>query len=395
MLSEKYFETLFNTIEGHKENLITLSQTIWENPEIGHEEFMASDLLSTKLEENGFNVKRKIADMETSFIGSIKSEKPGPKVALIAEYDALPGKGHACGHNLYCCSAVGAGIALSKIINEIGGEIVVIGSPAEEGLVPNYGGKAILIKHGYFNDIDCAFSFHGENENVIERTLASSMAVKVRFKGKSAHAGGAPEKGINALTAGSLTITNVNAIRQQQIPTNVINAIMTNGGTVANTIPDTCHIAFSIRGKTISDVKKLLEDVRNCTEAAALVTGCTYEFEPPINPIEDTLSNHTLGLVMAEFLDYLKIPYKQWDSRNYAWDGGNVSYVCPFLGSYFKMGPSNIVCHTEEFLQAANSPEAHDSIITAAKAMATTACEFIISKELQEKVKYEFNNTIR
>ncbi|GHV33411.1 amidohydrolase [Synergistales bacterium] len=395
MLSRKYWEALFGEVEKNRDALVAMSSKIWENPEIGHQEYVTAGLLCSMLEKNGFTVEQKIADMETSFVGTVKSKKKGPKVAFIAEYDALPGQGHACGHNLFCCSAVGAGIALSEFLDETGGEVAVFGSPAEEGVVPNYGGKAILVKKGYFKDIDCAFTAHGENETIVERTLAASMAVKITFTGVAVHAGGSPEKGVNALTAGMLCLNNVNAMRQHDLPGDVVNGIITEGGTVPNTIPGLCKMSFSIRSKTVANLQRVLKNVTNSVEAAALVTGCTYDVELPQHYHEDTRSNHELGVVMAEVLDVLKIPYVQADSRSYAWDAGNVSYVCPTLAPYFKIGPDDIICHTKEFCEASNSREGREGMVNAAKAMAATACEYLVSEETRGKVRYEFEHLKR
>jgi amidohydrolase len=392
---EGRWNALFDKVEKNRNALVEVSSKIWENPELGNQEFMAADLLCALLEQNGFQVERKIAGMETSFIGRFQSGQKGPRVAFIAEYDALPEIGHACGHNLFCCSAVGAGVALSKFLAKTGGEAVVLGSPAEEGVVPDYGGKVTLVEAGYFKDVDCAFTAHGENETVIERSLAASMAVGVTFNGVAAHAGGSPEKGVNALAAGLLCMNNINAIRQHGLPGDVINGIVTEGGTMPNTIPERCKMSFSIRAKTRANLQRILKNVQNSIEAAALVTGCTYELELPKNSYDDTLSSHELGLVMAQVLDALHVPYKQADSRGYAWDAGNVSYVCPTLAPYFKIGPESLVGHTREFREAANSQEGREAMISAAKAMAATAFEYLSSEELQKKVKREFEQTRR
>lgn len=393
--SETYFERLNDNVEKSKDWLIELSKNIWNNPEIGHEEFMASELLSKILERYGFNIEREIANMKTSFIGKYVSKKEGPTVAFIAEYDAIPNLGHACGHNLFCCSALASAISLKSVIDEIGGTIVVLGSPAEEGVVPNYGGKAILVNEGYFKDIDVAFTSHGENETVIERDLASSMSPEVVFHGHAVHAGGSPEKGINALTAGISCINSMNSVRQQDLPGDVINAIIKEGGIVPNTIPDLCRLAFSLRSKTYKELNRVWENLKNSAESAALVTGCTYELFPPNNIMKDTKSNHELGMVMSKILNKLDVPFKQYDSRNYAWDAGNVSYALPILASYFKIGKEDIICHTEEFREAANSDEGYNGMILSGKSMAVLACEYLCNSNLRDRVKDEFENTLR
>lgn len=393
MLAEKYIETLTRELENRREALTEMSRTIWENPEIGHQEYTASKLLTDMLADNGFAVERGIIDMDTAFLAVKKSGKPGPVIAFVAEYDALPEIGHACGHNLFCCSAVGAGIVLSQIQEELGGEVRILGSPAEEGTVPNYGAKVVLVEQGYFDDVDCVFTAHGEGETVIERSLVAATMIEVNFKGVAIHAGGDQVHGKNALTAGMLCINNMNAIRQQNRPCDVVNSIVTDGGIAANTIPDRCSLQFSIRSDTQEHLERVRTNLEHSVQAAALVTGCEYEMHAVKNPMKDTKSNHELGVVLAEYLDKTGEPYVQADSRNFAWDVGDISYVCPTLGSYFKMGPEEIICHTPGFREAAGSQQGFDGMMLAAKGMGAVACEYLVNPELRQRAWKEFETT--
>lgn len=393
MLAEKYIETLTKELESRREALTTMSRTIWENPEIGHQEYTASKLLTEMLADNGFEVEKGVCDMETAFAAVKKSGKPGPVIAFVAEYDALPQIGHACGHNLFCCSAVGAGIALSHLQEELGGEVRVLGTPAEEGTVPNYGAKVVFVEKGYFDDVDVVFTAHGEGETVIERSLVAATMIKIRFKGVAIHAGGDQVHGKNALTAGMLCINNMNAIRQQNRPCDVVNSIVTDGGLAANTIPDNCELQFSIRSDTSEHLKRVFTNLEHSAQAAALVTGCEYELEAVKNPMRDTKSNHQLGLVLAEYLDSIGEPYTQADSRNFAWDVGDITYVCPTLGSYFKMGPEDIICHTPGFREAAGSKQGFDGMMLAAKGLGAVACEYLVNPELRQQAWKEFEET--
>lgn len=393
MLAEKYIETLTKELESRREALTTMSRTIWENPEIGHQEYTASKLLTEMLADNGFEVEKGVCDMETAFAAVKKSGKPGPVIAFVAEYDALPQIGHACGHNLFCCSAVGAGIALSHLQEELGGEVRVLGTPAEEGTVSNYGAKVVFVEKGYFDDVDVVFTAHGEGETVIERSLVAATMIKIRFKGVAIHAGGDQVHGKNALTAGMLCINNMNAIRQQNRPCDVVNSIVTDGGLAANTIPDNCELQFSIRSDTSEHLKRVFTNLEHSAQAAALVTGCEYEMEAVKNPMRDTKSNHQLGLVLAEYLDSIGEPYTQADSRNFAWDVGDITYVCPTLGSYFKMGPEDIICHTPGFREAAGSQQGFDGMMLAAKGLGAVACEYLVNPELRQQAWKEFEET--
>ena len=396
MLAERYTKEMTCFLEERREVLTKMSRTIWENPELGHQEYTASKLLTDMLEENGFAVSRGICGMDTAFQAVKKSGKEGPVIVFVAEYDALPKVGHACGHNLFCCSAVGAGIALARLqqeIAELGGEVRVIGSPAEEGTVPNYGTKVVLVENGYFDDADCVFTAHGEGETVIERSLVAATTIQIRFKGYAVHAGGDQVQGKNALTAGMLCINNMNAIRQQNLPCDVVNAIVTEGGLISNTIPDHCGLEFSVRSDTSRNLDRVLQNLENSAKAAALVTGCTYETEVVKNPMRDTKSNHALGTVLAEYLDSIGEPYKEKDSRNFAWDVGDITYVCPTLGAYFKIGSSDIVCHTEPFCAAAGSETGFAGMMTAAKGMAAVALEYLMNPQLREAAWKEYEET--
>ena len=393
MKADTYIRQITQELESRRQELTVISRTIWENPETGYQEYRASGLLAGLLEENGFAVTRGICGMETAFMGVKKTGKPGPVIAFVAEYDALPGLGHACGHNLFCCSAAGAGIVLGGLLEELGGEIRVIGAPAEEGTVPNFAAKVIFVKEGLFDDVDCVFTAHGEGETVVERCLVAATTIRVHFGGYAVHAGGAPEIGKNALTAGMLCMNNMNAIRQQDRPCDVVNGIITEGGTLSNTIPDSCSLEFSIRSKTFGYLERVKQNLENSVKAAALVTGCTYEMEEVKNPMKDTRSNHELGKALAEYLESAGVPFKQYDERNFAWDVGDVSYVCPTLGSYFKIGPETIACHTDAFREAANSETGYEGMILAAKAMAVTACEYLVNPDLRERAWKEFRET--
>jgi len=395
MISEKYQDTLFEKLDSMKDRLVDMAKAMWENPEIGHQEYMACDLLAGMLERAGFSVERKAAKIDTAFYAGKKSSKPGPKIAFVAEYDALPEIGHACGHNLFASAAVGAGIAIGEMIGEIGGEIVVIGSPAEESVVENCGGKIFLIEEGYFKGVDACFIFHGEEETVIERSLVTSMSIKADFTGFGVHAGGSPQLGINALTAGMLTLNNINAMRQQFYPEDSLNGVIYEGGIVPNTIPEYCEMEFSIRAKTKKNLHRIVDMLKRSVKAAADVTGCKHQLHLPERNYEDTLCNHEMGLVLAEIFDKLGVPYKQFDERDYAWDVGNISYVCPVLASYIKIGPKGIVCHTDEFKQAANSQEGYNGMMIGAKGMAATALEFYLNEDLRKKVKHEFDTVER
>ena len=371
--------------------LIQMSKYIWENPEIGYQEFKAVEVITNYLEKQGFLVERNLANIETAFIATKNGKGEGPKVAIISEYDALPQIGHACGHNLFSVSSIGAAIGIAKVLDQLDGTIVLVGTPAEEGTVPNAGAKAILVNEGVFKDIDIAMMCHAEGRTIVERQLVAAATLDAIFTGKSAHAGGSPHEGINALTAGVLTINNVNALRQHFLPRVIVNPIIVEGGIAANTIPDKCTMRFSIRADKKVELYKVIEKVKLCIEAAAMVTGCKYTTNMDNNIYEDLTPNHQLSNVFKRQLDLLDVPYIDFESANYAWDIGNISYACPVIAPYIKIGSEDLVGHTEDFKSASNSTDGFKGMIIGAKAMALTTLEYLTSKEIRDKVHEEYS----
>ena len=199
-------------IDSMKSRLIEISDTIHANPELGFQEYRASKLLASELEKHGFKVEMGISGLPTAFKATFTGKKDKPKIAFLAEYDALPKLGHACGHNIIGTAAIGAAIALSKIISDLNGEIIVFGTPAEEGVVENAGGKVIMINE--IAKADVALMIHPSSRNTCAYASLAREAFRIEFFGKAAHAAGAPHKGINALEAVILTFVSINALRQ-------------------------------------------------------------------------------------------------------------------------------------------------------------------------------------
>ncbi|MDE7010988.1 MAG: M20 family metallopeptidase [Oscillospiraceae bacterium] len=383
---------IFAHVDAIAEDLTAMSRAIWAHPELGYEERFAAKTLTDYLSGRGFAVERNVSGYETAFVAR-KGDGKGPCVAFVAEYDALPQLGHACGHNLYCCSAVGAAVALDELTGGKGLTIMVAGTPAEETCVKDASGKVKMTQDGVFDGVDIAMMCHAEDSVVIERTLVAVTSTSAVFHGKSAHAGGSPEKGINALTAGMLTLNNINALRQHFVAGNIVNGIITKGGVMANTIPDECELLFSIRAASKEERDELSEKVDRCLRAAAMVTGCTVDIEKTPNPYDDTLPNHRLGLSYRRALmelGYQEEEILQSDRRSYGWDFGNISHVCPGLAPYMKIGPVGLVGHTDEFRECSNSPMAYKSLLDAAKSLCYTAWDYLSDPEMQREVREEF-----
>lgn len=262
-------ERTITIIDSMRDDFIRISSTIQANPEIAFQEFKSAALLCGALESHGFAVERGAGGLETAFIAEVTEKKEGPTIAILAEYYALPELGHACGHNIIGTSAIAAGIALSKIIKDLPGRVVVIGTPAEEG----GGGKVILLQNGVFEGVDAAMMVHPAGRTMVDRGSLASMRLTIEFKGKASHAAAAPEDGINALEAVILTFNNVNALRLHLKSDARVHGIITNDGSAENVIPEFASAIFSIRAASQAYAQEVLERVIQCAQVAGIATG--------------------------------------------------------------------------------------------------------------------------
>ncbi|EEM16230.1 MULTISPECIES: M20 family metallopeptidase [Bacillus] len=387
--------SITESIERNREKYLKTSHDIHANPEIGNQEFFASRALSLLLGSTGFQLQHNIAGHETGFIARKSSGKQGPTIAFLAEYDALPGLGHACGHNLIGTISVAAAIALSETIEEIGGEIVVFGTPAEEG-GPNGSAKASYVKAGLFNNIDAALMIHPSGKTA---TTSPSLAVDpldFHFYGKSAHAAASPEEGINALDAVIQLYNGINALRQQ-LPSDVkIHGVITEGGKAPNIIPDYASARFFIRAATRKRCVEITEKVRNIAKGAALATGTTVKINQFQNEIDELLVTKTFNEVVAEELENLGEDVNRKERLGIgSTDAGNVSQVVPTVHPYIKIGPDNLVAHTNEFREAARSELGDKALVTSAKVLAYVAYRLITEEGTLDQIKEEFRGAQR
>ncbi len=258
--------------------LFELSDWMYRNPEIGHQEFQSSERLANMLKEHGFTVQKPYAGMETAFRAEYSSGIPGPTIAILAEYDALPGIGHGCGHNIIGTGAIGAAISLKEGTPNLPGKLVVFGAPAEEGAVDNAGGKVLLVQAGAFADIDAAIMFHPGNYNQLGSSSNARYAMEITYKGRTAHAAGAPQDGINALDAAIQTFNGFNALRQHVTPDVRIHGVITEGGVSPNIVPDRAVIRMYVRSADSDYLMEVVEKVKNCARGAALAAGAQVEF---------------------------------------------------------------------------------------------------------------------
>ncbi|OHX49842.1 M20 family metallopeptidase [Cytobacillus pseudoceanisediminis] len=383
-------EAIKKNVEGNKELYLSASHQIHATPEIGNEEFFASGLLSGILEKEGFEVERAVAGHETAFLARKKSDKPGPSIAFLAEYDALPGLGHGCGHNIIGTTSVAAAIALSKVIDETGGEAVVFGTPAEEG-GPNGSAKGSFVKHGLLEGIDAALMVHPSNHS---RLTSSSLAVDpldFEFIGKPAHAAASPEEGINALDAVIQLFNGINALRQQLKDDVRIHGIITHGGDAPNIIPEYAKARFFIRATTRTSLNEVTRKVKAVAEGAALATGAKLNVIAFQNEVDNLLLNKTYDQVFKEVIEDLGETVVEGDRDGIgSTDAGNISQVVPTIHPYIKIGADDLVAHTVPFREAAASVKGDEALITGAKGLALTAFQLVTDQELLKSIKQEF-----
>jgi amidohydrolase len=375
-------------VDALREALIRASDQIYTNPEVALEEFESAALLSGVLEENGFAVERGVAGLETAFVATLAGRSGGPRIAFLAEYDALPGLGHACGHNIIGASALGAGLATKAILPELAGTIQVIGTPGEEGRA----GKAIMVRAGVFDGLDAAMMAHPSNCCMTRRRSLTSFKVNVEYFGRPSHAGSAPDKGINALDAMVVMYSGIGALRQQLRDDARVHGIITHGGDASNIIPKYTSARLGVRALDTAYAREVLEKVRACAQAGALATGARLEFEVQGVYYEGMMPNPRLADLFDANLEALglQVSLPGAKERMGSTDMGNVSQVVPGLHPYVSIAPEGVSGHTAEFAQAAGSEAGREGLILAAKAMAMTAVDLLAAPDNVEQVKKAF-----
>ena len=369
-----------------------VSKYIGQNPELGHEEFKACKALTDVLKEQGFTVEIGTCDLPTAFTAVYDSQKPGPSIGFMAEYDALPDLGHACGHNLIGTMSIAAGIGLSKAVAETGGKVYVYGTPAEE----TRGGKVTMAEQGIFNHLDVAMMVHPYYCHQKSGRSLAMDAIQFEFFGKSAHAAAAPHEGINALDGVLQTFNSINALRQHVKPDVRIHGVITEGGKAANVVPDYAVAQFYVRASTRAYVDEVTDKVKACANGAALATGTKLKISNYEFSYDDMQTNQTLSDVYTNNLISLgvseqSITEDQGDHGSL--DMGNVSQVVPAIHPYIQICDDYFVCHTHEFREAALSEQGREAMILGAQTMALTGYDVLTNQTLLQKIKEEFNAT--
>jgi amidohydrolase len=382
-------ERIGQAVERLADDLERLSHQIHAHPELAYQEVQAAGWLSDFLAAQGFAVERGVGGIETAFRATVETG-PGPTVAILCEYDALPSIGHACGHNVIATAGAGAGAALAAVRDALPpGRVQVIGTPAEEG----GGGKVKLIQAGVFQRVDAAMMIHGFDRWILHQDLLGIVRIGFEFTGKAAHASADPWEGINALDAVIQTFNAVSLLRQQVRPAARIHGIVTQGGAAPNIIPETAACTFYVRAPTLEYMWELHRRVVACAEGAARATGCTltvHDLEAPYEPLKrnDTL----LGLFQANMRAVGAAESPALPDRMGSSDIGNVSQVIPAIQPMVQIAPHGTPIHSRDFEAAAVTPLARRGMCQAAATMALTTYDLLADPALLKRARAEFES---
>lgn len=381
-------DLLKSYLENIQNRLWEISDTLYFHPELGDQEFESMQRLVDFLEENQFTVEKGIVGRQTSFKAVYDSKKEGPTIAYLSEYDALPEIGHGCGHNMIGTMSAGAGVLLSKVIDEIGGRVVVLGTPAEE----TNGAKVPMAEQGIFDDIDAAMILHPADESYESGDSLAMDAVQFDFRGRTSHAAASPEKGINALDAVLQLFNGINALRQHVTSDVRIHGIIKEGGVAANIVPDKAVAQFYIRAKDRSYLNEVVEKVKNIARGASLMTGADVEISNYELSYDNMVTNQTLSQLFNENL--LSAGVKQIKKAKDSYgsiDMGNVSHVVPAIHPYIGLDLPGLIAHTREFADLTITENSHKILASGALALAWTGFDLITNQEVLEKMKNEFS----
>jgi amidohydrolase len=374
-------------IELIKDELISINKYIYENPETGYKEYKAQKILCDTLEKYGFNVEKNFLGLNTEFKAEYGAGRPC--VAYLCEYDALPEIGHGCGHNIIAAAGIASAIGLSRVIDETGGKVVVLGTPGEE----IGGAKVAMAEKGVFDEIDAAMMVHPSDETAESGISLAMDAIEFAFKGKTAHAAANPEYGINALNACIETFNLINALRQHVTSDVRIHGIISEGGIAANIVPERAVAKFYVRSLKRSSLNEVVEKVKNCARAGAMGTGAGLQIRNYELSYDNMVTNRTLSRIFSHNLKECGIidihgPKNSMGSL----DMGNVSHVVPAIHPYIKICKKGIASHSREFADATQSDLANENMIKSAKALAITGYDIMTNKNLMDEIKEEYKN---
>jgi len=365
----------------------SLGRDLYLNPELSGEEHRSVAVLTRFLTGEGFRVRRGIAGLPTAFSATRKGRRGGPRVALLAEYDALPGIGHACGHHLIGAAACGAAAAVGRLLDELAGEIVVFGTPAEE----TFGGKVVMADRGVFRGFDAALMFHPSTENRVYTTSLACHSLEVVYKGKAAHAVASPDRGINALSSMLRLFAAVDRLKRRLPPEVRMPGVILEGGHRANIVPDRAVARFSLRAGDLPALRRVERAFRLEVRSAARAIGARAIIRAVDYPYAEMVTNRTLANLFRKELALMRrrtvdTPRKRMGSL----DMGNVSYRVPSIHPYVAVAPHPVPLHSVRFARYAGGATGRAGLRVAMRALACVAHTLLVDGEVLDGAKREF-----
>lgn len=362
-------------VKAQRQRLVDVSRRIHAHPELGHEEFQAVRLLTDEFARAGFEVEEGVGELPTAFLAQLGTG--ALRIYVCAEYDALPGIGHACGHNMIAASALGAALGLAAVVDELDLTVVVIGTPAEEVL--ERGGKTLLLERGLFDAAHAAVMVHPAPFELTSPTMIAATRFALEFAGRASHASAAPELGINAADAAVITQVGIGLLRQQMSPDQRIHSIIDHAGDAPNIIPDRSTGRFMVRSPTIAELDPLKDRVLNCARGAALATGCELTVSGGDRAYHNVVHDVRLATLFAgnaRTLGRSEDPRSTEVSRFQAsTDMGNVSSFLPVIHPFMQVTRWPVANHQPEFAAACATEDADMTMLDAATAMAWTVID--------------------
>jgi amidohydrolase len=380
-------ERLVAEVDRRADVLVDASHQIHANPELGFEEVFAHGLLTDILEADGLEPERGAYGLPTAF--AARAGEEGPTVAVMCEYDALPGIGHACGHNIIATAGLGAGLAAASLAGELGGRVVILGTPAEEG----GGGKVLMMDRGALDGVDAAMMIHPAGADLRAMNAIAIQQVLVEYHGAAAHAAAAPHKGRNALDAAILGYNNVAALRQHIRPVERIHGIITDGGDRPNIVPAHAAAHWYVRAANLRTLEALKARVLRCLQAGADAAGCEMTFAWQDPAYADMRDNEPLVDLYAQNLSrFDRMPIVPGDVAAVvgSTDMGNVSYSVPSMHPMIAVAPAHVAIHTPEFETYAGSASGDQAVLDGAKAMAMTIADLWLRPEALADIRTAF-----
>ena len=376
-------------IDALAPELIDISHQIHAKPELAFHEHFAAGLLADTLEKHDLETKRNAFGLETAYASSFGDGDT--EVAILSEYDALPGIGHACGHNIIATTGLGAALGLAGLNGRLPGSIRYLGTPAEE----MGGGKELMAQDGAFDGLDAAMMVHPAGIDLETMPCICVSEVRVTYHGKSAHASAMPHAGLNALDALVTAYQTLAQLRQHIRPTERIHGIFTETGLAPNIVPDRASGLFYVRAKNAGELADLKQRVQNCFDAGALSSGCRADVEWAKADYLDMKTSFAISEAYVknaetlgrDFIDLSMLPSSSAGST----DMGNVSHRVPSIHPMISCAPANVVIHNPEFAKWAGSDLGDKAVVDGAKSLAMTALDFLMTPEMQARAKADFD----